>query len=217
MFTGIIQEIGKVVEVSPLGGGIRLVVEAQDSCTSLRVSDSVSVNGVCQTVVEKTRTRFAVVAVEETLLKTTMGGLKPQAFVNLELSLRLGDRLGGHMVSGHVDCVGRVTSIIPKDTSRLYELTIPDEFLGYVIPVGSIAIDGVSLTVAAVHGNNVVVSIIPHTMEKTLFLNYTVGSEVNLEFDMIGKYVERLLSLRGGRKEAPSVSKEQLRTWGYNV
>ena len=217
MFTGIIQEVGKVTEVSSLGDGIMLSVEAKECCASLRISDSVSVNGVCQTVIGKTGAQFVVTAVEETLLKTTLGRLKPQTPVNLELPLQLGDRLGGHMVSGHVDCVGRVSAIHAKDASRLFEVAIPDQFQRYVIPVGSIAIDGVSLTVASVRQNIITVSIIPYTLEKTIFSGYSPGSEVNVEFDMIGKYVERLISIRGGQGESPSISAEQLKTWGYDI
>ena len=216
MFTGIIEEIGTVCETLSIGGGVRLTVEAPKIAAELRVSDSVAINGVCQTVVEKETRRFTVVAVEETLMKTTIGSMKVSSRVNLELPLRLGDRLGGHIVSGHVDCVGEIESVAMRDTSWIIRICIPSQFERYVIPVGSIAIDGVSLTVASIETSLVTVSIIPHTMEKTIFSLYTTKTRVNLEFDMIGKYIENLLSPKGGRLTAP-ISIDQLKTWGYDV
>jgi riboflavin synthase len=216
MFTGIIEEIGTVSEALSIGGGVQLTVEAPKTAAELRVSDSVAINGVCQTVVEKETRRFKVVAVEETLMKTTMGSMKVSSRVNLELPLRLGDRLGGHIVSGHVDCVGEIESVASRDTSWIVRISIPSQFEKYVIPVGSIAIDGVSLTIASIEPSLVTVSIIPHTMEKTIFSLYTTKTRVNLEFDMIGKYIENLVSSKGGRLTAP-ISIDQLKTWGYDV
>ncbi len=217
MFTGIINEVGRVVEVSSLGGGIRIVVKAPRTSPQLGVSDSVSVNGVCQTVVEKSQDLFAAVAVEETLTKTTLGHLRLQAPVNLELPLQLGDRLGGHMVLGHVDCVGSIQSIQRIHTSTLFEITFPLPFKRYIIPVGSVAIDGVSLTVASLGSDTITVSIIPYTLENTIFSEYVHGSEVNLEFDVIGKYVERLLATNNEKGESLAISLDQLKAWGYNV
>ncbi len=216
MFTGIVQEVGSVYDVQKIGGGVKLTVEAPQSARQLSVNDSVSINGVCQTVVHKDGNRFSVIAVEETLRKTTLGDLKGAHRVNLELAMQLGDRLGGHLVSGHVDCVGHVESIEPLETSWLFKLLIPDEFERYVISVGSIAIDGVSLTVASIERNLVSTSIIPHTMENTVFSSYATKTRVNLEFDMIGKYVERLVRL-GGVPTGQAISREQLKTWGYDV
>jgi len=216
MFTGIIEEIGTVYGTLSIGGGVRLTVEAPRAAAELRVGDSVAINGVCQTVVEKGIQRFTVVAVEETLIKTTMGSMKVSSRVNLELPLRLGDRLGGHIVSGHVDCVGEIESVAVRDNSWIFRICIPSRFERYVIPVGSIAIDGVSLTVASIETSFVTVSIIPHTMENTIFSLYAPKTRVNLEFDMIGKYVENLLSPKGGRMTTP-ISIDQLKTWGYNV
>jgi len=215
MFTGIIGEIGKVVVASARGEGTDLVVEAPASSRSLHPGDSVSVNGVCQTVESVTGDRFAVVAVEETLKKTTLGGLKPADAVNLELAMKLGDRLGGHMVSGHVDGVGRVLTIQRLSTSHVFGIEVPEGFERYIIPVGSIAVDGVSLTVAAIQGRVMTVSIIPHTLQNTIFSGYTPGSEVNLEFDLIGKYVERLLAPRSNAGEGETISWDRLREWGY--
>jgi riboflavin synthase len=185
--------------------------------SELRVDDSVSINGVCQTVVRREEDLFTVVAVEETLLKTTIGSLRALSRVNLELAMKLGDRLGGHLVSGHVDCVGQVESIEQREASWLFRILIPAQFNRYVISVGSIAIDGVSLTVASVEGNTVAVSIIPHTMENTIFASYKPNSHVNLEFDMIGKYIERFVGVKNDESGKDSISTEQLKNWGYGV
>ncbi len=216
MFTGIIQEVGKVNNVRSLGGGVQIIIAAPRTSIDLEVNHSVSVNGVCQTVVAKADGRFTVVAVEETLAKTTLGTLKAHDPINLELALQLGDRLGGHLVSGHVDSVGVVEAIEKQETSWLVRISIPSQFRRYVIPVGSIAIDGVSLTVAAIEGETITVSVIPHTMENTIFSAYSLKSRVNLEFDMIGKYIERLVA---GTQDTlgESIAAEQLKKWGYDI
>jgi riboflavin synthase len=215
MFTGIIQEVGKVHEVVAESGASRITVRAPGIAKELKVDDSVAVNGVCQTVVVSTPDAFTVVAVEETLRKTTFNELSRGMPVNLELPLRLGDRLGGHLVSGHVDCAGRVATKRTLGGSWLFGIEIPHAFERFVIPVGSIAIDGVSLTVASIDGTVVTVSIIPHTMENTLFASYTVGTNVNLEFDMIGKFIERLVSARSQGEGGTPLTPEQLLQWGY--
>lgn len=219
MFTGIIQEIGKVVHAHKVGGAMHLSIHAPVSACELRANDSVSVNGVCQTVIEKTGTTFKVEAVEETLKKTTLGELIPSSMVNLELPMRLTDRVGGHLVQGHVDGIGVVSSIAEKASSWLITIRIPAEFARYVIPVGSIAIDGVSLTVASVKDLEITVSIIPHTMKKTTFPRLTPGERVNLEFDLIGKYLEKLLSsgTKGDGGTENSISMEKLKSWGYTA
>ena len=216
MFTGIIQEIGKVVHTHTVGGGISLVVDALRSSKELKVNDSVSINGVCQTVVAREGTTFKVIAVEETLAKTTLRELRAQSPVNIELPMQLGERLGGHLVSGHVDAFGAIDSIERRETSWFFGISFPPEFRRYVIPVGSIAVDGVSLTVASVEGSMVGVSIIPHTMENTIFATYSLKSKVNLEFDLIGKYVQQLV-LSSTTKGSDSISRDQLRAWGYDV
>jgi riboflavin synthase len=215
MFTGIIEEIGTVFETLHIGGGVQLTIEAQKTAAELRVGDSVAINGVCQTVIGKETRRFTVIAVEETLIKTTIGMMKSSSRVNLELPMLLGDRLGGHIVSGHVDCVGEIESVTMRDTSWITRISIPSQFEKYVIPVGSIAIDGVSLTIASIERSCVTVSIIPHTMEQTIFSLYSPKTRVNIEFDLIGKYIERLMSTRVGRLSTDQISIDQLKTWGY--
>ena len=217
MFTGIIQEVGNVHSIQPIGGGVQLTVQSSQLASELQVNDSISINGVCQTVVQREGNLFTVVAVEETLIKTTLGRLRPQSRTNLELPMKLTDRLGGHLVSGHVDCVGQIESIEQRETSWLFRILMPVQFERYVIPVGSIAIDGVSLTVASVEGPIVVVSIIPHTMENTIFASYKPNSHVNLEFDMVGKYIEKLIAVKNNVTDRNFISTDQLKNWGYDV
>lgn len=216
MFTGIIQEVGAVAGVKKVGGAIQLRIRARESARELRVDDSISVNGVCQTVIQKRGSVFTVEAVEETLSKTTFGSLTAASKVNLELPVRLIDRLGGHLVQGHADCVGTILSIEKKASSWLITVGFPKEFDRYVIPVGSIAIDGISLTIAATTPGTVTVSIIPHTLEKTTLASRKKGGKVNLEFDLVGKYIEKMTE---GRKppagEASRMSEEKLKQWGY--
>lgn len=211
MFTGLIQEIGKIVELHKAGGGIRLTTNAAKSTPELSVNDSVAINGCCLTVVSKTEIEFTVEAVEETLQKTSLGELTRGSFVNLELAMHLHDRLGGHLVLGHVDAIGAVVSVKKMDSSWLFGVRIPAEFVHYVIPVGSIAIDGVSLTVARIQNDQITVSIIPHTFENTTFQFLKAGSSVNLEFDVIGKYIERLTMNKS------TLTPEKLKEWGYGA
>lgn len=215
MFTGIIQETGKVVSARRMGGGVHLTITAPESCKELKVNDSVSVNGVCQTVIREAGGTFTVEAVEETLRKTTLGDLLAGSFVNIELPLRLNDRLGGHLVQGHVDCVGTIGGLEKKESSWLIDVDFPGEFSKYVIPVGSIAVDGVSLTVARIAGTRFTVSIIPHTLEKTTLSRAVAGMKVNLEFDLVGKYIERLVD--GGERPSSGLTAERLRSWGYEI
>lgn len=214
MFTGIITEVGVIDNIKNSGGGAVLKIRASQSVKELKINDSVSINGACQTVVRKSNDSFEVVAVEETLKKTTLGSLRKGEKTNLELAMRLNDRLGGHLVLGHVDCVGKITKIKKLSSSWLVSVKVPASFRKYIISVGSIAIDGVSLTVADQQKDSVVVSIIPHTFENTIFKNKSVNDSVNLEFDLIGKYVERLL----GHKyisDAHSFTENKLRDLGY--
>lgn len=217
MFTGIIQEMGRISAITQVGGGIQMNVFAPQCAPELSVDDSVAINGVCQTVIAQNGSEFIVEAVEETLKKTTLGQLAAHSSVNLELAMKLNDRLGGHLVLGHVDGVGIVTSAKNKESSWLFTIEIPKQFQQYVIPVGSIAIDGVSLTVARLEGTLITVSIIPHTYENTTFRFLSSGSSVNLEFDVVGKYIERLLTVNRGEKGVSTLSAEKLREWGYNA
>ena len=216
MFTGIVQDIGTVSGVRKVGGGIHISVRAPESARELKVDDSVSVNGVCQTVIQKRGSVFTLEAVEETLSKTTLGALAVSSQVNLELPVRLNDRLGGHLVQGHVDCVGTIGSVEKKASSWLITVHFPEEFNRYVIPVGSIAIDGISLTIAFTTPGTLTVSIIPHTLEKTTLGSAHVGAKVNLEFDLVGKYIEKMVQGEKTEEERKSsLTEEKLKGWGY--
>jgi riboflavin synthase len=217
VFTGIIVEIGRVAGVIREGGGIRLTVEAPASATELRVNDSVSLNGACQTVIAKSSRTFTVQSVEETLSKTTLGEFAPGTEVNLELPVRLNERLGGHLVLGHVDCVGAVAGVDVKESSRMIRISFPAPFAKYVVPVGSIAVDGVSLTVASAGENEFSVAVIPHTLGKTTLSHAKLGTRVNLEFDVIGKYVERLVKAEKSAAVRDPLTAEKLRGWGYDI
>lgn len=199
MFTGLIEEVGRLESVKRSGASVRFAIEARDVLAGLAVDDSVAVNGVCLTVVSLSEGRFHVDAVDETLRKTTLGTLRVGAQLNLERCLRVSDRLGGHIVQGHVDGVGRVTGVVPQDAGQLLKIRMPADRKKYVIAEGSIAIDGVSLTVARVAEDEITIALIPHTLEKTILGALRVGDVVNIEVDVIGKYIERLLKSAEGR------------------
>ncbi len=212
MFTGIIEEVGEVVGVEPLGGGRRLRIAAA-MAAEVRPEQSVAVNGACQTVVATDGRAFEVVAIEETLKKTTFGTFRPGRRVNLERAMPAGGRLDGHLVQGHVDATGTIEAVEPLATSTLYHIRFDGRFAPYIVPVGSIAVDGISLTVARLEDDRFTVAIIPYTAEHTTAGTWTAGQPVNLEFDLIGKYVARWLSLRG---QPPSrLSPEWLREQGF--
>ncbi|MDI6766686.1 MAG: riboflavin synthase [Bacteroidota bacterium] len=216
MFTGIIEEIGTIASLKKIGDGIRIEVAAPKSLKELKINDSVAINGVCQTVVLKTKDSFVVEAVEETLKKTTLGSLNQKTKVNIELPTRLNARLGGHLVLGHVDTVGEIVKVNKKKNSWLCQIRFPKEFRKYTVPIGSIAIDGVSLTIVELIDNNIIVSIIPHTMANTIFPSYKVGTKVNLEFDIIGKYIERFVSEpTSNYYQKPPLSEKDLRDGGF--
>ncbi len=193
MFTGLIEEIGKIAAVRPLGGGKRITVECSKIFDGLKIDDSVAINGVCLTVVAISGRRFDAEAVEETMRKTTFSNIRVGSKINLERAARLGDRMGGHLVQGHVDCTGKISSVIHETTGWQLWVTFPREFSKYIISSGSICIDGVSLTVARVERDRFMISIIPHTRSITTLGELKTGGIVNLEFDLIGKYVEQLI------------------------
>jgi len=192
MFTGIVREVGTVVAFD----GSRLVVAGAETAASATVGDSVSIAGVCLTVVETDAGQLAFDVVAETLARTGLGRLEPGDRVNLEPALRVGDPLGGHVVQGHVDAVGRVRSVAPEGDSRRIWIDAPESVVRYCLEKGSIAIDGVSLTVAALDDEGIEVALIPHTLEVTTLGRLEPGAEVNLETDVLAKVVERLLAAR---------------------
>jgi riboflavin synthase len=193
MFTGIVQAIGTIARAEPRGGDTRLVVDTSSFDTSdVAIGDSVCVSGVCLTAVAVGPSQFAADVSVETLACTTLGMLKSGDCINLEKSLRLADRLGGHLVSGHVDGVGRIVAIEPDARSQRWTLEAPGGLSRYIAAKGSVCIDGVSLTVNDVASNRFGVNLIPHTIGATTFQHKRIGDAVNIEVDLIARYVERL-------------------------
>lgn len=193
MFTGLIEETGTIERLARKRGSVVFSIKGRKSVRRLTVNDSIAVDGVCLTIIRKRGPIFDVQAVEETLQKTSLGEKRAGEAVNLERSLSAEDRLGGHFVLGHVDTTGVIESIRARKSSWMFWIRVPKRFSKLLIPVGSVAIDGVSLTVAQLRGNLMGISIIPHTWEMTTFKEYRVGRAVNVEFDMLGKYVQQLL------------------------
>lgn len=196
MFTGIVTEVGKVSARQALSAGVRLTLEAPATAPRLSLGSSVAVNGVCQTVVSLASTTFQVEAVGATLERTTLGRLTEGRAVNLEPSLRIGDELGGHLVMGHVDGLGTIASIVPRADAIYLKVKLDADLARFAAPRGSLAVDGVSLTVAAVDLDTVTFSLIPHTVAHTIARSYGVGDSVNLEVDLLARYLDRLLAAR---------------------
>ncbi|NIP43470.1 MAG: riboflavin synthase [candidate division Zixibacteria bacterium] len=194
MFTGLIEEVGKVQSASLQGGNLTLEVKAPKLSPDIRIGDSVNIDGVCQTAVEVKSDRFTVNTISETLRKTNLGDLKNGDSVNLELALRTDSRMGGHLVSGHIDCRGKTKTIRKIEGSWELAIGYPVEFDNLVVPKGSIAINGVSLTVTHSDPGLFGVSIIPHTWGMTNFPSLKPGDSVNLEFDLIGKYIQQMIN-----------------------
>ena len=193
MFTGIVLAKGIVLTTERRGGDVRLRIGAGDlDMSDVTVGDSICVSGVCLTAVDPNAKSFYADVSNETLSCTTLGALRDGDCVNLEKSLRLSDRLGGHLVSGHVDAVGRVISVEPDARSQRWRFEIPRDFAKYVAAKGSVCIDGVSLTVNDVDAKIFGVNLIPHTIAVTTFADKRVGDAVNIEVDLIARYIERL-------------------------
>ncbi len=193
VFTGLVQELGQVVDVAESGDGVRLIVAAP-LAAELSPGDSVAVNGVCLTAVDPSAERFAADVMHETLNRSSLAAAAPGAMVNLELPLRPHDRLGGHFVQGHVDGLGTVAAVEPDGFARRIRIAAAPDLLRYVVEKGSIAIDGVSLTVAEVDDESLTVSLIPETLERTSLGAAAPGRTVNLEVDVLAKYVEKLVA-----------------------
>ncbi|MCQ2559267.1 MAG: riboflavin synthase [Clostridia bacterium] len=197
MFTGLVEELGRVRKISKGADSARISLDAQVVTRGMKLGDSVAVNGVCLTVVEFGSNFLTAQVMAETLARSNLGELQSGSRVNLERALALGDRLGGHLVSGHIDGIGSIIALEKKDIALLISLEAPDHILKYVVEKGSIAIDGISLTVTGCTSAGFQVSLIPHTAALTTLGYKKIGDTVNLEADLIGKYVERLL----GRSE----------------
>ncbi len=197
MFTGIIQAIGHIQKLEQKGGDVRLSLHTGDlELNDAGQGDSIAVNGVCLTAIEYLDRGFVADVSSETLATTSLGFLQPGSQVNLEKALTLNTPLGGHIVSGHVDGLGTLISEQNDGRSIRYEFSLPKELAHYIAEKGSVTIDGTSLTVNQVDGNQFGVNIVPHTRENTIFQNYKMNTQVNIEVDIIARYLERLLTGR---------------------
>ncbi len=194
MFTGLIEDLGRIDNVKRHGRSFRLKVATSLPPSEIALGDSIAVNGVCLTVVRHGAGVFEADVSPETMQSSTFGALNVGDRANLERALRLGDRLGGHMVSGHIDTVGSIVQRAQDDIAVRFTLEIPREFMRYVIGKGSIAVDGISLTVNEVTETTFSVAVIPHSLAKTTLQHYGVGARVNIETDMLGRYIEKLLT-----------------------
>lgn len=198
MFTGLIEEKGKVIRVESASGGSRLAVEARVVADGTKVGDSIAVNGACLTVIQAASSALTFDAVRETVERTTIGRLRPGDSVNLERPMRAGDRFGGHIVLGHVDGIGVIREIRKAGTETTFRFEAPPEIVQFVVEKGSIAVDGISLTIADLGPEWFTVAVIPHTLASTTLGEASVSGSVNLETDIIGKYVFRFVNKSAG-------------------
>lgn len=193
MFTGLVEEIGQIKTVRAAGTSRQFTISAPKITADIKIDDSICINGVCLTVIRHDADSFEVQAVDETLRKTNLGQLQTGSRVNLERALRPSDRLGGHFVQGHVDATARVTNLEPQAAGKLMTVEVPESLCRYVILHGSIALDGVSLTVARLDENSITLALIPHTLASTTLGQRRPGDSLNVETDLLGKYIEKLL------------------------
>jgi riboflavin synthase len=200
MFTGIVQEIGEVVSVRRTRGVLNLRIKAPKSVEGMEEGESVCIDGVCLTVTNRYGEWFEVDVVPETERRSTLSSLSVGSLVNIERAARVGDRIGGHIVLGHVDGKGSITGKRPFGGQWIYTISYPEELGKYIVEKGSIAIDGISLTVAGLEGGSISIAVIPFTMERTTLGMKGVGDQVNIEVDIIGKYVESLIKGYVGRE-----------------
>ena len=196
MFTGIIEETGKVEAVAKGSNSAVITIAAVKVLEDTKIGDSIAVNGVCLTVTSISGRKFSADVMAETLRRSSLGSLKHGSMVNLERAMAANGRFGGHIVSGHIDGVGVISSFEKEDNAVWVEIETPAKILRYIVKKGSITIDGISLTVAKLTDSSFAVSVIPHTGEETTLLNRNPGDIVNLENDIVGKYVERLMNFK---------------------
>ena len=211
MFTGIIEEIGKVERIQKDSRNCKLSIKASKILTDIHLGDSIAVNGICLTVTHFNHQAFTVDVMNETWGRTALTLLKHGSEVNLERALSVNGRLGGHIVTGHIDGTGKISSIKKDDNAVWYQINTQKEILDLIVEKGSITIDGISLTVAKVSKVNFSVSVIPHTLEQTILKSKQVGSTVNLENDILGKYVQKLMD----NSPKSEISKELLYQNGF--
>ncbi|MBP1682654.1 MAG: riboflavin synthase, alpha subunit [Ignavibacteriaceae bacterium] len=214
MFTGIIEEIGKIERITPIAGGMTIRLHSDKIIEDVAVNDSVCIDGVCLTVTNKSKNTFLVDAVGATLEKTTFHNIRTDAYVNLERSVRLSDRLGGHLVQGHVNGIGSISEIKKLGENYLVKIILPEDLEKYLIKEGSIAINGISLTIADLNRNEISISVIPHTWQNTNLKDKEVNDKVNVEIDILAKYVEKLLT-RNHNSSDQNITESWLKEIGY--
>lgn len=214
MFTGIIEEIGKIEKIIPIAGGLRISVKAEKVFDDIKINDSICVDGVCLTVTNFDKNSFWADAVGATIEKTSFDFIKEDTFVNLERSVRLNDRIGGHLVQGHVNGIGITSEIKKLGENYLVKIIVPDELEKYLIKEGSIAINGISLTIADVSKSEISISIIPHTWQNTNLKYKKLNDKVNVEIDILAKYVEKLIT-RENNSSKKNITESWLKEIGY--
>ena len=214
MFTGIIEEIGKISSINPIAGGMRIKISAGKILEDISVDHSICVSGVCLTAIKVENDGFWVDAVGATLEKTTFSKMQLSTFVNLERSLKLNDRLGGHFVQGHANGIGTILEINKLGENYFLKINVDESLQKYLVEEGSITIDGISLTIAELNGIKVGISIIPHTWKNTAIQFKKVGGKVNVETDVLAKYIEKLLRKNGNGKTS-NITENWLKELGY--
>jgi riboflavin synthase len=202
MFTGLIETQGVVTHVQRVSGGAQIQIYAPEFGRDMALGDSIAVDGACLTVAQFQRGAFVADVSDETLSKTTLGTLHQSSKVNLERAMRLSDRLGGHMVTGHIEGVGRLLLRHPAGNSTIYQFQVPPTLMEYVVPKGSIAVDGISLTIAQIRGESFAAAVVPHTEQVTTLREKPIGAPVNIEVDIMAKYVKRFVDLYAATGEA---------------
>lgn len=216
LFTGIIEEIGRIVNISKCGNSAEIIITAEKVLKGVSLGDSIAVNGVCLTVTNFMYNKFTVDVMPETIRSSNLKDLKKGSSVNLERALCLGERLGGHIVSGHIDGVGKVASIKSEEIATWITVEANDDILKYIVLKGSVTLDGISLTVSELNEKSFGVSLIPHTKGETTFSEKKLGQEVNIECDLIGKYVEKLVFNRQKEEIKESrITEDMLRESGF--
>jgi riboflavin synthase len=215
MFTGLIEEIGEIKSIVKGAKSARITIKGEKIMSGLKIGDSISTNGVCLTVTEFNKNTFAVDVMAETIRSSNFGKLKSGSYVNLERALMASDRLGGHIVSGHIDGIGTIIDLTKEENATWVSVETSKDILKYIVHKGSIAIDGISLTVAYVNEDIFKVSIIPHTKGETTLLIKKIGDVVNLECDMMAKYIEKLLKYGDTPIEKKSINMNFLEENGF--
>lgn len=215
MFTGIVEEIGIIQNVKRNNKSSILTIQGKKIFEDIHIGDSISVNGVCLTVTTFSNETFTADVMNETLSRSSLGNLKNDSYVNLERAMSVNGRFGGHIVSGHIDGIGKIIKIEKDDNAIWYTMTVEENLIKYIVEKGSIAIDGISLTIAKVNKKNFSVSIIPHTAQETILSHRLVGDIVNIENDVIGKYVEKLISFEKSKKDESNITMDFLIKNGF--